>query len=230
MRPFFYCERGSMQQKIAVFALSFSSPMWASAVFSDGYLTFGEVKKLSVKLKDQEQKIKPSVIKLMNSGFKVLVDESSPIVTAGTGASLVKLSNKHRDERPVLIAGLERYRELTRMGAIVLPPKSGERFNIPEDVVESEFNSSGDDVYRINWPMLTADHVVMILACYATIFHPVASAAYIEGMNKDAPKATPTSGLLAAFHRIINADYPPAVKPASEPLTGQVIDEYTRVL
>ncbi|WP_241613003.1 maturation control protein [Rosenbergiella epipactidis] len=219
-----------MQQKIAVFALAFSAPMWASAVFDEGHLTFGEVKKISAKLKDQETKVKPAVVKLMSSGFKVLVDEVSPIVTAGTGASLIKLSSKHRDERPVLVAGLERYRELKRLGAIIFPQKSGERFNIPEDVVESEFNASGDEVYRINWPVLTADHVVTILACYATIYHPVASAAYIAGMNADTPEKKPTSGVVAAFNRILNARHINDVNPSPEPLTGRVIDENTRIL
>lgn len=218
-----------MQEKIAVFVLSFTSPKWASAVYENGYLTFGAVKDLPAKLSEQQAKIKPAVVKLMGSGFKVLVDEVSPIITSGTGASLVNLSAKHRDDRPVLVAGIARYRELKRLSAIVLPANTGDRFTIPDDVVESEFNAAGDEVYRINWVSLTSDHVVMILACYATIFHPVASAAYIQAMNAGATESKTRSGLLASFHRIIGKTIETANPADPEAYSGTVIDD-VRVL
>lgn len=219
-----------MQQKIAVFILSFESAKWAKAVYDDGYLTFGEVKPLKAKISDLEEKVKPSISKLMQSGFKVLVDEVSPKVTAGTGASMVRLSDKHHDGRPVLVVGIDRYRELRRMGALVLPPKSGDRFSIPDDVVESEFSSSGDEVYRINWAVLTADHVIMILSCYATVFNPVNTAAYIDAVCEGAEQKAPSKGMMAAFHRIIGKTEEVNNPPTPDALAGSVIDKNTWIL
>lgn len=226
---FFFGLWGLMQQKIAVFSLSFTSPLWASAVFEDGYLTFGEVKAIPSKIHDQQNKVRPAVQKLMDSGFKVLVDEVSPLVTSGTGASMVRLAAKHHDDRPVLVVGLERYKELNRQGALVLPAKSGTRFNIPDDVVETEWNNSGDEVYRVNWASLTSEHVVVILACYATIFNPVSSTAYINAMN-ETPTSEPTPSLLAAFSRIVGNYMREQHKPDPERMAGKIIDENNRVL
>lgn len=74
-------------EKIAIFSLTTSKPQMLTAILKDGALIINEVKPLPASALEQKQKIPPAIAALRKSKFKVLVDEITPTISAGTGAS-----------------------------------------------------------------------------------------------------------------------------------------------
>lgn len=215
-------------QKIAIFSLSTNKPLMATAVLKDGALVIDKVKPLPASAIEQKRKIPPAIAELRKSEFKVLVDEITPTISAGTGASQVTLKTRHADGRAAIIVGMERYRELKLQRLLSLPDKNKGAFEIPDSIVDTEYNGNGEEVYRVNWQDIRPEHILMILCCYATVYHNVASADYLKQMTGAVEKEN-KAGIMASFLSIIGHE---KVKAASQPksLAGKEVDEDTVIL
>ncbi|HHU9729586.1 TPA: maturation control protein, partial [Escherichia coli] len=125
-------------EKIAIFSLTTSKPQMLTAILKDGALIINEVKPLPASALEQKQKIPPAIAALRKSKFKVLVDEITPTISAGTGASQVTLKTRHADGRAAIIVGMERYRELKLQKLLSLPQNNKGAFEIPDSIVDTE--------------------------------------------------------------------------------------------
>ena len=182
-------------EKIAIFSLTTSKPQMLTAILKDGALIINEVKPLPASALEQKQKIPPAIAALRKSKFKVLVDEITPTISAGTGASQVTLKTRHADGRAAIIVGMERYRELKLQKLLSLPQNNKGAFEIPDSIVDTEYNGNGEEVYRVNWQDIRPEHILMVLCCYATVYHNVASADYVEQMTGTVEKEQKTYSL-----------------------------------
>lgn len=216
-------------QKIAIFSLSTNKPLMATAVLKDGALVIDKVKPLPASAIEQKRKIPPAIAELRKSEFKVLVDEITPTISAGTGASQVTLKTRHADGRAAIIVGMERYRELKLQRLLSLPDKNKGAFEIPDSIVDTEYNGNGEEVYRVNWQDIRPEHILMILCCYATVYNNVASADYLKQMTGAVEKEN-KAGIMASFLSIISDQKAKAGNTQPKSLAGQVIDEDTVIL
>ncbi|EGN0132867.1 maturation control protein [Escherichia coli] len=216
-------------EKIAIFSLTTSKPQMLTAILKDGALIINEVKPLPASALEQKQKIPPAIAALRKSKFKVLVDEITPTISAGTGASQVTLKTRHADGRAAIIVGMERYRELKLQKLLSLPQNNKGAFEIPDSIVDTEYNGNGEEVYRVNWQDIRPEHILMILCCYATVYHNVASADYVEQMTGTVEKEQ-KRGILASFLSIIGHEKVKAGTSQPKTLTGKEVDEDTVIL
>lgn len=218
-----------MDQKIAVITLTTARPMYMTAILSGDNLIMSEPKSLPPNLEGQRAKLTPAIAKLRKSGFKVLVDETSGAISAATGANHVSLKSRFNDGRAAVVVGIERYNEMRLQKTVSLPRKNPGAYDIPASIVDIEFNAKGEEVYRINWPDIRPEHVLTILCCYATVFHPVASADYIAamtGMNDEKPQ----NGLLQTFAKLITHQHEVSSAAVPESLAGTRISDNEVVL
>ncbi|HBM1970047.1 TPA: maturation control protein [Escherichia coli] len=216
-------------QKIAIFSLSTNKPLMATAVLKDGALVIDKVKPLPASAIEQKRKIPPAIAELRKSEFKVLVDEITPTISAGTGASQVTLKTRHADGRAAIIVGMERYRELKLQRLLSLPDKNKGAFEIPDSIVDTEYNGHGEEVYRVNWQDIRPEHILMILCCYATVYHNVASADYLKQMTGAVEKEN-KAGIMASFLSIIGHEKVKAGASQPKSLAGTEVDEDTVIL
>ncbi|WP_193568693.1 maturation control protein [Citrobacter sp. NCU1] len=172
-----------MSQKIAVFSLSTTTPFFITGIYNDNTLIMSVPKSLPNSLKKQREKVIPAVQKLRNSGFKVLVEETSGTIASECGAHHVSLNTRHTDGRAAVLVGIERYNELRLQKAILLPEKNPGAYEIPSSIVDVDYNAAGDVVYHINWQDIRPEHRLTILCCFSTVYHPVTSADYINAMT-----------------------------------------------
>lgn len=218
-----------MDQKIAVITLTTIRPMYITAILSGDNLIMSEPKSLPPNLEGQRAKLTPAIEKLRKSGFKVLVDETNGAISAATGANHVSLKSRFHDGRAAVIVGIERYNEMRLQKTVSLPRKNPGAYDIPSSIVDIEFNAKGEEVYRINWPDIRPEHVLTILCCYATVYHPVASADYIAamtGMNEEQPQ----DGLLQTFRKLISHQHVTSAAAVPESLAGTRISDNEVVL
>lgn len=220
---------GGFMEQIAIFSLSTSKPQLMTAVFKEGALLINEVKPLGVSAREQKEKIPAAIRKLREKKFKVLVDEMTPTISAGTGASQVTLKTRHIDGRAVIIVGMERYRELKLQRMLSLPKGLKGSFEIPDSIVDIEFNGNGEEVYRVNWQDIRPEHILMILCCFATVFHNVASADYISQMT-GVTLEPEEPGLIASFLSLIGHQQKKANTAQPQSLSGSRIDDDTYIL
>ncbi|MDV1094987.1 maturation control protein (plasmid) [Raoultella ornithinolytica] len=216
-------------QKIAIFSLTTSKPMIMSAVFRQGALVVTDVKPLPVSAMEQRKKIPSAIDKLRKNNFKVLVDEITPTVSTGTGASQVTLKTRHADGRAAIIVGMERYRELKQQRLLSLPASNKGAYEIPDSIVDIEYNGNGEEVYRVNWQDIRPEHILMILCCFATVYHNVASADYVSQMVGVTEEAQ-APGLLASFFSILKQEKAKAQSVQPESLAGKRMDDDTVIL
>lgn len=216
-------------QKIAIFSLTVSKPQLMLAALKDGALVITEVKPLSASATEQRKNLPAAIGKLRQNGFKVLVDEITPMVSAGTGASQVTLKTRHADGRAAIIVGMERYRELKQQHLVSLPTKNKGAFEIPDSIVDIEYNGNGEEVYRVNWQDIRPEHILMILCCFATVYHNVASADYVTQMTGAQVKER-KPGLVSSFLAIINNESKNAGDSQPKSLAGRRISDDEIVL
>ncbi|HAS1009799.1 MULTISPECIES: maturation control protein [Enterobacter cloacae complex] len=217
-------------QKIAVFCMSAAKPKLLLAGLVKNVLVITEVKALSESITEQMEKIPGSIRKLRSSGFKVLVDEETPTISPGTGASMISLNTKHHDGRPVLVVGIERYRELSRRKLISFPKGIQKGlYELSTSVMDIEYKDSGEAVYKVNWQDLRPEHIMMILCCYATVYNNVASADYIQQMNGHAV-GNEGPGIFDSLISIIDHQHEESANAASKSLVGARIDDDTVIL
>ncbi|MED8246962.1 hypothetical protein Q5479_23730, partial [Escherichia coli] len=110
-----------------------------------------------------------------------------------------------------------------------LPQNNKGAFEIPDSIVDTEYNGNGEEVYRVNWQDIRPEHILMILCCYATVYHNVASADYVEQMTGTVEKEQKT-GILASFLSIIGHEKVKAGTSQPKSLTGKEVDEDTVIL
>lgn len=218
-----------MDQKIAVITLTTARPMYITAMLSGDNLIMSAPKTLPGSLEGQRQKLTPAIAKLRKSGFKVLVDETSGAISAATGASHVSLKSRFNDGRAAVVVGIERYNEMRLQKTISLPSKNAGAYDIPASIVDIEFNAKGEEVYRINWPEIRPEHILTILCCYATVYHPVASADYINAMT-GAAEEKPRDGLLQVFSNLVRHQHVTSTDAVPTTLAGTRISDDEVVL
>lgn len=156
-----------MSQKIAVFSLSTSNPLYVTAIYDDdNNLIMSIPKSLPNSLKQQRVKVIPAIEKLLKADFKVLVDETSGTIASESGAHHVSLKTRHTDSRAAVLVGIERYNELRLQKAISLPEKNPGAYEIPSSIVDIDYNAAGDEVYHINWQDIRPEHLLTIMCCF----------------------------------------------------------------
>lgn len=208
-----------MVQRILIATLSQNKPMLVESVFNDGILVMADPVSYPPSRDRLITDMLPRLIKRRANGFKVLVDEVSGEFSKMSGASQVRLNDPHTDGRPVISAALDRYQEMRRTKSIITP-QSGAGFDIPQSLVDTSSNSKGETAYNINWPEVTANHVLTILSVYATLHNRPGTADYIAKMaaalSIKAPEA-PATDWLTAYQ---NGKETPSTKT----LTGETHD------
>jgi len=219
-----------MIQRIAVISTSIS-PVMVRAVYKDGELILEERKVLPARRKKMLEALHElDVPKMANAGFKVLVDEVNSGIAHDIGATIMSLSDRHTDGRPVIVVAFQRLGELKRQGSIIYPQKSKNLFEISNSLVDIEYNPAGEPIYRIDWPSLKAEHVLILLVVYSTMFNNVTSSAYIKDMQTaSAEKERPHP--LKSFLNIIRSHEEQVAKDSPKAkLTGTRIDDNTVIL
>ncbi|EGM9019168.1 TPA: maturation control protein [Escherichia coli] len=216
-------------EQIAVFSLTTSKPLLMTAILKDGALVVNDVKPLPASAMEQRKKIPGAIATLRKSKFKVLVDEITPAVSAGTGASQVTLKTRHSDGRAAIIVGMERYRELKLQRLLSLPAQNKAAFDIPDSIVDTEYNSNGEEVYRVNWQDIRPEHILMILCCYATVYHNVSSVDYVQQMTGIVEKEQ-KGGIIAPFLSILGYEKATSGSVQPKSLAGREVDEDTVIL
>lgn len=217
-----------MKQKIAVISLSTNQPMAITAIYEEHTLVMSKAQKLPKGMRAQLVKLTPYVEALREQGFKVLVDEATGKVANAVGGNHVSLKTRGSDGRAAVITGIERYNELLLQDNIALPVENKGSFELPDTIVEVEYNASGEEVYRINWREIRPEQVVTILCCFAVGYNNVASADYINAMTAATAEAKPS--VMDSLKRIIGYEKIKAVEDVPESLTGKRISDEERIL
>ena len=217
-----------MKQKIAVISLSTNQPMAITAIYEEHTLVMSKAQKLPKGMRAQLVKLTPYVEALRKQGFKVLVDEATGKVANAVGGNHVSLKTRGSDGRAAVITGIERYNELLLQDNIALPVENKGSFELPDTIVEAEYNASGEEVYRINWREIRPEQVLTILCCFAVGYNNVASADYINAMTAATAEAKPS--VMDSLKRIIGYEKIKAVEDVPESLTGKRISDEERIL
>lgn len=217
-----------MKQKIAVISLSTNQPMAITAIYEEHTLVMSKAQKLPKGMRAQLVKLTPYIEALREQGFKVLVDEATGKVANAVGGNHVSLKTRGSDGRAAVITGIERYNELLLQDNIALPVENKGSFELPDTIVEVEYNASGEEIYRINWREIRPEQVLTILCCFAVGYNNVASADYINAMTAATAEAKPS--VMDSLKRIIGYEKIKAVEDVPESLTGKRISDEERIL
>ncbi|MGC0793675.1 maturation control protein [Pantoea agglomerans] len=217
-----------MKQKIAVISLSTNQPMAITAIYEEHTLVMSKAQKLPKGMRAQLVKLTPYVEALRKQGFKVLVDEATGKVANAVGGNHVSLKTRGSDGRAAVITGIERYNEFLLQDNIALPVENKGSFELPDTIVEAEYNASGEEVYRINWREIRPEQVLTILCCFAVGYNNVASADYINAMTAATAEAKPS--VMDSLKRIIGYEKIKAIEDVPESLTGKRISDEERIL
>lgn len=217
-----------MKQKIAVISLSTSQPMAITAIYEEHTLVMSKAQTLPKGMRAQLVKLTPYVEALRDQGFKVLVDEATGKVANAVGGNHVSLKTRGSDGRAAVITGIERYNELLLQDNIALPLENKGSFELPDTIVEVEYNASGEEVYRINWREIRPEQVLTILCCFAVGYNNVASADYINAMTAATAETKPS--VMDSLKRIIGYEKIKAVEDVPESLAGKRISDEERIL
>lgn len=220
---------GFMIQRIAVISTSIS-PVMIRAVYQDGELILEERKALPSRRKKMLDDLSKELPKMVKAGFKVIVDEVSGEIAQRIGAANVLLSSKHADGRPVIVVAFQRLGEMKRQGSIIYPAKGKGLYEIPSSLVYVDYSPAGEPIYRIDWETLKAEHVLMLLTVYSTMYNNVASSAYIKAMQSTSSIDESQSPIKSFLNLISSHEESVEKKTPKGKLTGTRIDENTVVL
>ncbi|HFJ9774243.1 TPA: maturation control protein, partial [Raoultella ornithinolytica] len=146
-----------------------------------------------------------------------------------SGAHHVSLKTRHTDSRAAVLVGIERYNELRLQKAISLPEKNPGAYEIPSSIVDIDYNAAGDEVYHINWQDIRPEHLLTIMCCFATVYHPVTSAAYIKAMTGGSEERE-QHPLLRVFGNLIKHQEVTSASAVPPSLTGQRISDNEVIL
>lgn len=220
-----------MKQKIAVISLSTNQPMAITAIYEEHTLVMSKPQTLPKGMRKQLVKLTPYVEALRKQGFKVLVDEATGKVANEVNGNHVSLKTRGSDGRAAVLIGIERYNELLLQDNIALPADNKGAFEIPDSIVEVEYNARGEEIYRINWREIRPEQVLTILCCFAVGYNNVASADYINAMTAmTAATVAPEPSLMDSLKRIIGYEKIKAAEAVPETLAGKRISDEERIL
>lgn len=202
--------------------------MAITAIYEEHTLVMSKAQTLPKGMRAQLVKLTPYVEALRDQGFKVLVDEATGKVANAVGGNHVSLKTRGSDGRAAVITGIERYNELLLQDNIALPLENKGSFELPDTIVEVEYNASGEEVYRINWREIRPEQVLTILCCFAVGYNNVASADYINAMTAATAETKPS--VMDSLKRIIGYEKIKAVEDVPESLAGKRISDEERIL
>lgn len=202
--------------------------MAITAIYEDHTLVMSKPQTLPKGMRKQLVKLAPFVEALRKQGFKVLVDEATGKVANEVGGNHISLKTRGSDGRAAVLSGIERYNELLLQDNIALPAENKGAFEIPDSIVEVEYNASGEEVYRINWREIRPEQVLTILCCFAVDYNNVASADYINAMTAATAEQEPS--LVDSLKRIIGYEKIKAAEAVPKSLAGKRISDEERIL
>lgn len=208
-------------KKICAVCLSTAQPMLVIAAWKDGELFIDNNENLPATRHALEQKLIPRIYDLERKDFEVLVDESGDFITSRAGLR-VRLGDTGASGKPILVEALDAFRELERQSAVFYPANAGGRYRLPDTILDMERDAKGNTVYRIDWAQLKSEQVLSMLCSYATIFHNVASSAYLNAMLGESGKLHAASDPLAPLKAIVrDTERRSLLNGPSSPLTGK---------
>lgn len=202
---FFFWRR--MDKKICVVCMSIGRPVMLTAGWRDNELIMGEKTLYPEKRRAMELSLLNDIREKEEKGFMVLVDEENSFIT-GRAGHRVRLRDELTGGTPVLVAAMNIYNELDRQSAVRFPRQDSGKFQLPQNIFDTDRTKDGEEFYRIDWAALQAEHVLTLLSCYATEYHNPASADYIRAMagemeRHDAPHPLdPFFNLLRGLHQL----------------------------
>lgn len=219
-----------MNQRIVVISTNARVPVMMRAVYKDGNLVVDERKVLPSNKPQMLAELMVVIPKMARAGFKILVDEISGEISKAIGGTKTRLSDRCHDGSPIIVTAVERYEELGRQSCLILPPKEKSLYEISKSIIDVEYNTSGEPVYRIDWDSLRPEHSLILLAVYATTFNNVATSAYIQAMQGRNDTAN-NSSIFSSLASIIDHHQTSGVNSASKSsLTGTRLNKNTVIL
>ena len=211
-----------MDKAICAITLSTSKPMLVEAVWHKGNLTLLSEQTLPADRKGLLDVLPNIIHEIEKNGDDVLVDERSGFFSS-TGGKHIQFAAPGTSGKPILVESLDLYRELSLQKAIIRPKTTGagQRYTIPDNIIDDEHDTRGQAVYRIDWERLKSEHLLMLLCVYGTIYQNVASASYIEQMYSSLTVEMPPDPL-DPLRKIVRATEAEAIKSVTmSPLTGK---------
>jgi hypothetical protein len=206
-----------MDKKICAICLSNKRPMLVRAAWQSSELFFDNPVALPTRRAELEAKTLETALQLADKGFQIIIEESTSFVSSRVG-NRVRLRDIADDNRPVLVAAHDAYNELLNQSAIVFPAKS-QAFRLPDSIFDEERDGKGAVTFNIDWDSLKSEHVLTLLACYATIWHNPSSSNFLQAMfgnqapaEKEKPRTLQT---IIDYQNSITEGMP------SSPLTGK---------
>ncbi|EMX9171765.1 maturation control protein [Escherichia coli] len=192
-----------MDKKICVVSMSVGKPASMTAAWINNELIMAERTSYPERRRDMELQLLRELREKEEKGFIVLVEEENSFITGRVGQR-VRLRDPFMNGRPVLIEGMQIYKELERQKAIKLPRKESGKYILHQSIFDSEHDKKGDEFFNINWSEITTEHVLTLLCCFATEYNNVVSANYIQAMvGRSNTQREPS--LIESFINIINA-------------------------
>ncbi|EFH5060696.1 hypothetical protein F9573_19865 [Escherichia coli] len=199
----FFFVGGAMDKKICVVSMSVGKPASMTAAWINNELIMAERTSYPERRRDMELQLLRELREKEEKGFIVLVEEENSFITGRVGQR-VRLRDPFMNGRPVLIEGMQIYKELERQKAIKLPRKESGKYILHQSIFDSEHDKKGDEFFNINWSEITTEHVLTLLCCFATEYNNVVSANYIQAMvGRSNTQREPS--LIESFINIINA-------------------------
>lgn len=211
-----------MDKAICAITLSTAKPMQVEAVWHKGNLSLLSEKTLPTERKALMQTLPATISKMESDDYEVLVDERSGFFSS-TGGTHIQLANPGPSGKPILVEALDLYREMSQQKAIIRPNTSGggQRYSIPDNILDIDHDTRGQTVYRIDWAHLKSEHILMLLCVYGTIYQNVASASYLEQMYSSMKIESP-SDPLDPLRRIVRSTEAQGIQSVTmSPLTGK---------
>lgn len=211
-----------MDKAICAITLSSAKPMLVEAVWHRGNLSLLTEQTLPTDRKGLQNVVPEIIRKMEKDGYDVLVDERSGFFSS-TGGVHIQLANPGTSGKPILVEALDLYRELNIQKAIIKPKTSGagQRYTIPENLIDMDHDTSGRTVYRIDWERLKSEHILLLVCVYGTVYQNVTSVSYLEQMYASLKVETPPDPL-EPLRKIVRATEEAGIKSVTmSSLTGK---------
>ena len=209
-----------MDKAICAITLSTGKPMMVDAVWRKGSLFLLSATPLPATRSQLTKELPEKIAQLESSNVDVLVDERSGYFTSNAGTR-VQLDSIGNSGKPILVEALDLYRELMQQKAISRPKKGGERFNIPDNIIDIDHDMRGQTLYRIDWERLQSEHILMILCVYGTVYQNVSSASYLKQMYSNLVQNKPKSPLDSLKNIVAATEADGVASVTMSPLTGK---------
>ncbi|HEY3591727.1 MAG TPA: hypothetical protein VGL07_16940 [Buttiauxella sp.] len=156
---------------------------YATAVYASESQTlhFMGAKTLPKSRKEMDAVLKEELSRYAMADAIILIDEAQPRISRRYGSHCRLGSIDIATGKPVIVVALEHYKELGIQQAISFPDCSG-RYDIPASIVDEDRDGKGEAMYRINWPEVTPEIALLLLAVYGISYNDVSSIGYLKKM------------------------------------------------